>query len=476
MDVMKQAEDLDSLSDLHALYAIMHTIRKSFIPVYWSVPNTSAPVSMNDHGIYDYILNEDVFLGVVGILEYDPEFPAYKASYRDFLQNSSEYMQVLEIRDPIIQRKIHQTYRLQYLKDVVLARVLDDSTFNVLSSFIMVNQIDIINHIMQDATFLNDLLRPFLPSPDAANAHIPPNTIVLSGAREQAPSPPATPNTSAIFIPHTHQNGGVADAGPFMSFTRLVKKTNSKPDTLRFIHQLCLMGKNVQIPTRIALYRTLVERGVLFALEWALRLPPPSMKKGKEAEVSQSQTQIQTHSLSASISTSSETPVDDGSISDADRAALLDAAAEVLIVVVDHHVAGVRSHIVKQFEVEKAREHAAIVSSPLTNGAILGPKGSTGSGKKAETGSAPNLLRALLGRLGGTKEVLFRNQIGDSLKLLLELPNMDFHGAGPEVCSSFLFCVHFTICVIMTDWVLILFLRFWIEHGCNAATSRRSHQ
>jgi protein phosphatase 4 regulatory subunit 3 len=68
---------------------------------------------MNDHGIYDYILNEDVFFGVVGILEYDPEFPSYKASYRDFLNNSSEYLQVIEIRDPNIQRNIRQTYRLQ---------------------------------------------------------------------------------------------------------------------------------------------------------------------------------------------------------------------------------------------------------------------------------------------------------------------------------------------------------------------------
>ena len=416
---------------------------------------------MNDHGIYDYILNEDVFLGVVGILEYDPEFPAYKASYRDFLQHSSEYMQVIEIRDPNVQRKIHQTYRLQYLKDVVLARVLDDSTFNVLSSFIMVNQIDIINHIMQDATFLSDLLKPFLPNPDVANAHIPPNTIVLSGAREQAPSPPASPNVSTIFIPQTHQNGVVSDAGALSSFTRLVKMTNSKADILRFIHQLCLMGKNVQIPTRIGLYRALVERGVLFALEWALRLPPPSMKKGKEAEVPQSQTQTRTHSLSASRTpASTETAVDnDMSILDADRAVLLDAAAEVLIVVVDHHVAGVRSHIVKQFEVEMAREHAAVVMSsgsigPLTNGAILGPKGSFGSGKKVEMGLAPNLLRALLGRLGGTKDEPFRSQIGDSLRMLLELPNMDFHGAGPEVCSSFLFsCIYFSFSAgIATGW------------------------
>jgi hypothetical protein len=197
--------------------------------------------------------------------------------------------------------------------------------------------------------------------------------------------------------------------------------------------------------------------GVLFALEWALRLPPPSLKKGKETELSQAQAQSQpasrtparTQVLPISASASVETAgVEDAWISDADRAALLDAAAEVLIIVVDHHVAGVRSHIVKQFEIEKAREHATAMSAggagigrgPMTNGVLGGLKGSGGLGgrKKPEIGSlVPNLLKALLDRLGGTKDVPFRNQIGDSLRMLLELPNMDAHNTnGPEVCSS----------------------------------------
>src|SRR5260370_37518919 len=71
-----------------------------------------------------------------------------------------------------IQLKIHQTYCLQYLKDVVLTHILDYLTFNMLSSFIIVNLIDIINHIMQDATFLSDLLKPLFLSPDTTNAHI----------------------------------------------------------------------------------------------------------------------------------------------------------------------------------------------------------------------------------------------------------------------------------------------------------------
>lgn len=44
------------------------------------------------------------------------------------------------------------------MKDVVLARALDDSTFNVLNSCIIFNQIDIINHVQHDATFLREVV------------------------------------------------------------------------------------------------------------------------------------------------------------------------------------------------------------------------------------------------------------------------------------------------------------------------------
>jgi len=195
---MEQAEDLESLTDLHALYSTMHTI-----------------LSMNDHGIIDYILHEDIFLGVVGILEYDPEFPTRK--YRDIVKNSSKFTQVIEIKDDTVQRKIRQIYQLQYLKDVVLARVLDESTSDVLNTFILFNQSDINNYTTQDATFLADLLRPFtlsegsgfgagpIPSTNPTAPSNPNmfNTISLSDERqrEQAPSPPPSSTHPSLVLP-----------------------------------------------------------------------------------------------------------------------------------------------------------------------------------------------------------------------------------------------------------------------------------
>jgi len=118
----------------------------------------------------------------------DPEFPNHKANYREYLQETSRFHEPIPIRDESIQRKIHHTYRLQFLKDVVLARALDDSTFNVLNSCIIFNQIDIIQHVQNDPIFLREVVRLYVDE-DMFNGGGIRNrqSSVEAGANEQAP-------------------------------------------------------------------------------------------------------------------------------------------------------------------------------------------------------------------------------------------------------------------------------------------------
>lgn len=53
------------------------------------------------------------------------------------------FKEVVPIEDAAVRAKIHQTYRMGYLKDVVLPRVLDDSTFATLSSLMLFNNIEV---------------------------------------------------------------------------------------------------------------------------------------------------------------------------------------------------------------------------------------------------------------------------------------------------------------------------------------------
>ena len=53
--------------------------------------------------------------------------------------------------------KIHSTFRLGYIKDAILPRVLDDVTFAALHSMMLFNHIEILTDLQQDPAFFRDL-------------------------------------------------------------------------------------------------------------------------------------------------------------------------------------------------------------------------------------------------------------------------------------------------------------------------------
>lgn len=125
------------------------------------------------------------------------------------------------MKDPVIQKKIRQTWRLQYLKDVVLARILDDPTFSVLNSLIFFNQVDIINHIQTNAQFLKELF--------------------------------------AIFDPRNIDQ-------------------RRKDDAVCFIHQCASIAKNLQAPARATLFSQFIGHGLFPVIAFAVKHPKPPMR------------------------------------------------------------------------------------------------------------------------------------------------------------------------------------------------------
>ena len=88
------------------------------------------------------IISEGLLWRQVGALEYDPEL-VMQQHHREFLRDKVVFKEVVPISDPALRAKIHQTYRLAYLKDVVLPRVLDDATFATFSSLILFNNVEV---------------------------------------------------------------------------------------------------------------------------------------------------------------------------------------------------------------------------------------------------------------------------------------------------------------------------------------------
>ncbi|SMR49111.1 unnamed protein product [Zymoseptoria tritici ST99CH_1E4] len=195
--LVDEAERLESAYDLHRLCTIMKLL-----------------ILLNDTSIIEFVVTDQAIMGVVGALEYDPDFPSHRANHRQYLSDTSKFKEVVAFEHLDIKRKIHYTYRLLYLKDVVLARILDDPTFSVLNSLIFFHQVDIVNHIQSNQGFLKEL---------------------------------------------------------FAIFTDDSDELERKKNAVLFIQNCCAVSKNIQPPSRAALYQNFINHGLFTVITFALR-------------------------------------------------------------------------------------------------------------------------------------------------------------------------------------------------------------
>lgn len=202
--LVQEAEDLESLVDLHRLCNIMKAL-----------------ILMNDNSVIEHLVTDDIVLGVVGALEYDPDFPTHKANHRQYLSDPSRFKQVVEIRDALVREKIRRVWRLQYLKDVVLARILDDPTFGVLNSLVFFHQIDIIQFLQSNTAFLKEL---------------------------------------------------------FGMYTNEKEDMRRKEQGVHFVQQCCALTKTHQMQLRVQLLNNFISHGLFTVIAFAVRHPRPAMR------------------------------------------------------------------------------------------------------------------------------------------------------------------------------------------------------
>ncbi|KAG5096600.1 hypothetical protein JHK82_046454 [Glycine max] len=121
MEVFRMCEDLENIDGLHMIFKIVKGI-----------------VLLNSSAIFERIFSDDFIVDIIGALEYDPEVP-FVQHHRKFLKEHVVFKEAIPIKDPVVLSKIHQTYRVGFLKDVVLARVLDEGIGANLNSIIHSN-------------------------------------------------------------------------------------------------------------------------------------------------------------------------------------------------------------------------------------------------------------------------------------------------------------------------------------------------
>lgn len=66
-------------------------------------------------------------------------------------------LSAIPIKDPMILSKIHQTYRIGYLQDVIWPGALHDATVASLNSMMHANNGVVVSLLKEDSTFIQEL-------------------------------------------------------------------------------------------------------------------------------------------------------------------------------------------------------------------------------------------------------------------------------------------------------------------------------
>tara|TARA_B110001452_G_scaffold242029_1_gene224555 strand:+ start:2392 stop:3651 length:1260 start_codon:yes stop_codon:yes gene_type:complete len=204
--VFTAVEDLEATADLHHLFHIFKGL-----------------VLLNDTGVYEELLREDLITGVIGALEYDPELSCHTVDHRAFLKDDARFKQVVPIGDPATVRRIHQNFHVGFIKDVVLPRALDDHTFAALNQISFMNNVQIVSQLCGDANYLSNL-------------------CAKVGDAEQSVS--------------------------------------ERHDALRLLQELCGVVKQLQLYNRSNFYRKFVEHGFFEPLGRCLMVPAQCVRLG----------------------------------------------------------------------------------------------------------------------------------------------------------------------------------------------------
>ncbi|KAF3334539.1 serine/threonine-protein phosphatase 4 regulatory subunit 3B-like isoform X1 [Carex littledalei] len=187
VDIFRMSEDLDNIDGLHMMYRLVRGI-----------------ILLNNPTIFDRMFSDDCIMDIIGALEYDPEVPKAQ-NHRAFLKEHVVFKEAIPIKNNSVLTKIHQSYRVGYIKDVILPRALDDATIASLNSIIHSNNAVVISLLKDDSCFIQELF--------------------------------AKMKSDAVSC-------------------------DSKRDLVLFLHEFCSLSKSLQLVQQLRLFRDLANEGI----------------------------------------------------------------------------------------------------------------------------------------------------------------------------------------------------------------------
>uniref|UniRef100_A0A2K6EXN2 Protein phosphatase 4 regulatory subunit 3B n=1 Tax=Propithecus coquereli TaxID=379532 RepID=A0A2K6EXN2_PROCO len=141
LQLFRACENLENTEGLHHLYEIIRGI-----------------LFLNKATLFEVMFSDECIMDVVGCLEYDPAL-AQPKRHREFLTKTAKFKEVIPITDSELRQKIHQTYRVQYIQDIILPTpsVFEENFLSTLTSFIFFNKVEIVSMLQEDEKFLSEV-------------------------------------------------------------------------------------------------------------------------------------------------------------------------------------------------------------------------------------------------------------------------------------------------------------------------------
>ncbi|KFP09593.1 Serine/threonine-protein phosphatase 4 regulatory subunit 3B, partial [Egretta garzetta] len=138
LQLFQVCENLENTEGLHHLYEIIRGI-----------------LFLNKATLFEVMFSDECIMDVVGCLEYDPSL-AQPKRHREFLTKTAKFKEVIPITDSELRQKIHQTYRVQYIQDIILPTpsVFEENFLSTLTSFIFFNKVEIVSMLQKKVNFL----------------------------------------------------------------------------------------------------------------------------------------------------------------------------------------------------------------------------------------------------------------------------------------------------------------------------------
>ncbi|KAM8753172.1 protein PPP4R3C [Rhynchonycteris naso] len=171
---------------------------------------------LNKTSLFEIMFSDECIMNVVGCLEYDPAL-AQPKKHREFLTQNAKFKEVVPITSWKLRQIIHRTYRIQYIQDILMPTpsVMDKNCLSDLKTFIFLNKMEIVHMLQTDNTFLSQV------------------------------------------------------------FAQLKDKTtddDKRREVVFFFKEFCTFSQTLKPPSRYALFKTLIDMGILSAVKTVMRL------------------------------------------------------------------------------------------------------------------------------------------------------------------------------------------------------------